>query len=88
MVPCLHLRNVHIKRWLWERRAEKYNPCVGAKIPQTSTGLQATPSQASPYSAVNGNLRQFEATYRHGTVFAPTQCAYQKVAMGKESRKI
>ena len=60
----------------------------GASDRNLRTGLQATPSQASQYSAVNGNLLQFEATYRHGTVFVPTQCAYQKVAKGKESPKI
>ena len=40
------------------------------------------------YRADNGNLRQFEATYRHGTMFTPTQIAYQKAAMGKESLKL
>ena len=69
-------------------RAQKYKPSVGAKAPQACTGLQATRFQGPPYSAVNGNLRQFGATYRHGTVLIPTQCAYQKVVMGKESPKI
>ena len=87
VVPCLYQRNVHIKRWLRERRAQKYNPCLGANSPQAATGCRATPSQASPYSAVNGNLLQFEATYRHGTVFAPTQFAYQIVATGKDTQK-
>ena len=78
-VPWLHQSNVHIKRKLWGRRAQKYNPCVGAKSPQICTGRENTRFYAAPYMGNNGKLRKFRATYHHGTVFAPKQCEYQRV---------
>ena len=49
---------------------------------------ESTRFYAAPYMGNNGNLRKFEAHYRHGTVFAPKKCACQKEAMEKESPKI
>ena len=37
------------------------------------------------YRAVNGNLGNFEAVENDGTAFPPTQCSYQKVAVGMEN---
>ena len=50
--------------------------------------IQITRIHASPYRAVNANFRNFGASYRHGTVFAPKQYLYQKVALGMQSTKI
>ena len=44
-----------------------------------------------PCSAVWANNRNFQnigATYRHGTVFSPTQCLYCKEATGVENPKV
>ena len=49
---------------------------------------QTTPSHVSQYWAENGNLRKSGSTFRHGTVFAPKQCFYQKEALGMDSPKI
>ena len=87
MVPCFYQRNVHIKRLLSERRAQKYNPCVDANSPQAGTCRRATLSQASPYIAINGNLLQFEATYRHGTVFCTNPMCIPKGSSGKGETK-
>ena len=76
------------KRKLWERRAQKYNPCMGSNNPQTCEDLENTRFHAVPYKGKNANLRNFGAPYRHDTVFAPKQFACQKEAMGKESPKI
>ena len=35
----------------------------------------------------NGNLRKFEAHYRHGTVFAPKKCACQKKLWRRRAQK-
>ena len=35
-----------------------------------------------------GNLVNFEALDHNGTVFAPTQCSYQKIGMGMENQKM
>ena len=50
-------------------------------------GLQTTRFHVAPYRTDNENLRKFGATYRHGALFAPKRCSYQKKAMGKESQK-
>ena len=39
------------------------------------------------YGAEDGNLVNFEAFDRSGTVLAPKQCLYTKVAMGMENLK-
>ena len=88
MVPCLHQSNVYIKTKLRGWRAQKCNPLVGGKPPLTSAGLQTTPVHRAQYRADNGNLCKFGSTYRHGTVFAPKQCLYQKESKGTESSKI
>ena len=41
-VPCLHQCNLDIKRKLRECRAQKCNPCFGAKSPLRTTGLQTS----------------------------------------------
>ena len=87
MVPCLHQRNVYIKSKLRVRRVQKSNPCFGAKSPLHSTGLQTTRFHAVLYRADSTNLRDFGATFRHGTVFAPMQCLHQKEAKGMQSQK-
>ena len=61
---------------------------VGVKRVQTSTGLQITRIQVSPYRADNANFRNIVASYRHGTVFAPKQYLHQKEALGMQSTKI
>ena len=47
---------------------------MGGKSPQTCTRRESTRFYAAPYMGNNGNLRKFEAHYRHGTVFAPKKC--------------
>ena len=44
-------------------------------------GLQTTRFYAARYRADNTNLREFGATYRHGTMFAPKQFSYLKETM-------
>ena len=61
---------------------------VGAKGTLTCTGPQTTPSNVRQYRAENGNLGKFGPTVRHGTVFAPKQCLYQKEARAMESPKM
>ena len=87
-VLCFHQCNWHINRKLWERRAHKYNPCVGAKNPQTCADRESTRFYAVQYMSNEANLRIFGAPYRHGTVFPRKQFAHQKEALGKESPKI
>ena len=50
-------------------------------------GGQMTRFHAPPYRAENGNLGNFEAVDRNGTVFAPKQFLYEKVATGMENLK-
>ena len=76
MVPGLHQCNVCIKTKLRVWRAQKCNFLVSAKTKPTGTVLQTIPCHSAPYRASNGNFRNFGATYRHGTVFAPMQCLY------------
>ena len=59
---------------------QKCNFLIGAETVPTVTGRQITYSQAMPYMANIGNLRQFGASYPQGTVFAPNPCLYQKEA--------
>ena len=84
MVPCLHQRNIFIKRRLQVWSDKKCIPKLGAKTPLTCVGLKTTPSEGGRYSAENGNLRKFGWTYRNGTVFAPRQYLYQKEDKGME----
>ena len=60
---------------------QKCNFLIGAETVPTVTGRQTTYSQAVPYMANIGNLRQFGASNPQGTVFAPNPCLYQKEAM-------
>ena len=69
-----------------ERRALKCKPQVGAKSAQTCTGRQITRIRVAPYIADNGNLVTIITTYRHGTVFAPKQCLYQKEAIRRAQK--
>ena len=87
MLPCLHQSNVYIKRKLQAWRVHKCIPLVGAKTALTCAGLQTTPFQVSQCRAENENLRKSGSTFRHGTVFAPKQCVYQKEATRMESQK-
>ena len=82
MVLCLHQCNVYIKRKLTVCSAQKCNPSFGAKRPLRSTDLKITRFHAAPYRADSTNLREFGASYRHGTVFVPMECLYQKEAEG------
>ena len=43
------------------------------------------PTHVSKHSAENGNLRKSGSTFRHGTVFVPKQCLYQKETTCMES---
>ena len=78
----LHQCNVYIKRKLRERRAQKCNPCFGAKSQLRNTSLHTTRFHSAGCRADSTNLREFGATFHHGTVFAPMQCLYQKEAKG------
>ena len=84
MVPCLHQRNIYIKKKLRIWRDRKCISLVGAETPLTCAGRQSTPSQGKRYRDDNGNLRKVGWTYCHGTVFAPRQYLYQKKATGME----
>ena len=55
---------------------------------RTCAYRQTTPSHVSQYKVENENLRKFGSTFRHGTVFAPKECLYQKEATGMESPKM
>ena len=61
---------------------------VGGKTTITCASLQTTPSHVSQYRAENGNLRKSGSTFRHGTMFAPKQCLFQKEAAGIDSPKM
>ena len=86
--PCLHQSNVYIKRKLQVWRTQKCIPLIGANPALTCPGLQTTTSHVNQYRAENGNLRKSGSTFRHGTVFAPKQCLYQKKATGMETPKM
>ena len=87
-VPCLHQINVYIKRKLRVWGTQKCNFLIGAETVPTVTGRQTTYSQAMPYMANIGNLRQYGASNPQGTVFAPNQCLYQKEATGVGNPKM
>ena len=76
MVPCWNQWNVYIKRRLRVCRAQKCNPSFGLKTPPRIVGLRRTLFQAAPYRAESTKLREFRATYRHGTVFELKKCLY------------
>ena len=78
----------YLKRKLQVWRVQKCIFLVSTKTALTCAGLQTTPSHVSQYRAENGNLRKFRSTFRHGTVFAPKRCLYQKEAIGMESPKM
>ena len=84
MVPCLKQGNIYTKRKLRVWRDKKCIPLVGAITPLTYAGRQSTPSRGRRYRARNGKLPKFGRTYRHGTVFEPRYCLYQKEATGME----
>ena len=88
MVMCLHQCNVYIKRKLRERRGKKCNPWFRSKSPLRSTGLQIIRFHAASYRADSTNFQEFGATFRHGTMFEPMQCLYQKEAKGMQSPKM
>ena len=88
MVQYLHESNVYIKRKLSICTAQKCIPLVGAKSALTCAGPQTTPSHVRQYTAENGNLGKFGATFRHGAVFPPKQCLYQKEARAIKSPKM
>ena len=88
MVPCLHQRNVQMKRKLQIWRVQKCIPLVGAQTALTCAGLQTNLSHVSQYRAENGNLRKSGFTFRHGAVFTPNQCLYQKEATGMGRTKM
>ena len=88
MVQCLHQSNVYIKRKLGLWRAQKCILLVGAKSALTCASPQTTPSHVRRYRAEKGNLGKFGPTFRHGAVFAPKQCLYQKEARAMDSPKM
>ena len=88
MVPCLHQSNVISKGSCGKGEPKNANPESVQKSVLTCTGVQTTRFHAAPYKADNENLRKFEATYRHGTMFAPKQYLFQKEAVGKENSQM
>ena len=88
MVPCLHQENVYMKRKLQIWRVQKCISLLGAKSALTCAGRQTTRSHVRQNGAENGNFRKSGSTFRHGTVFAPKQCLYEKEAIGMESPKM
>ena len=79
---CLYIY-IQMKLRIW--REQKCIPLVNGETPLTCAGRQTSPSHGRRYRADNRNLCKLGWTYRHGTVFAPRQCLYQKEAMGKEN---
>ena len=51
-------------------------------------GSSITRSYVSPYRSLTANFRNFEASFRHGTVFVPKQYLHQKETLGMQSPKI
>ena len=84
MVPCLHQRNIYIKRKLKVWRDQKCILLVGAITPLNCAGHHSTPSRGRQYRAQNGKFGKLGRTYGHGTVFAPRKYLYQKEATGME----
>ena len=52
------------------------------------TGQKLTRIRTPSNMAENGNLGKFGAGDHNGTVFAPKECSYLKVAMGMQSQKM
>ena len=69
MVSRLHQSNGYIKRQLQLWRAQICAAVVCAETLLTSAETQTTPFYAGQYRVWNGNMRNFERTYRHGTAF-------------------
>ena len=67
---------------------EKCIPLVGSKTALICAGLQSTQSHVNQYRAENGNLRKSGSNFRHGTVFTPKKCLYQKESTRMESLKM
>ena len=64
-------------------RPEIYSPIL-CKNSFYLCGPSNYPSQGSRYRPENRNLHKLGWIYRHGTMFAPRQCLYQKEATGME----
>ena len=88
MVQCFHQSNVYIKRKLGLWRVRKCIPLLGAKSALDCAGPQTTPSHVRRHRAENGNLGKSVPTFRHGAVFAPKLCLYQKETRAMESSKL
>ena len=71
MVPCLHQRNVYIKRKLRVSRLKKCILLVSAKTSLTCAGLQTSPSHVRQYTAENEYLRI------SGSTFPMVPCLHQ-----------
>ena len=67
MVPCIHQRNLYIKRKVGVWIALKCIALVGGKNTLTFAGLQTTQSHVSLYRAEIGNLRKSGSTFHHIT---------------------
>ena len=86
MVPCLHQGNLYIKRKLRVWRAQKCNLLVGANTaPTCARARKITMFRTLRIGPPIENGGKFGWTDRHGTLFAPRQCLYQKEATGMES---
>ena len=88
MVPCLHQRNIYVKRKVQAWRDQKCIPLVGALTQLACAGHQNTQSRGRRYRAQNGKLPKLGRTYRHGTVFAPRKYIHQIEATGMERSKM
>ena len=88
IVPWLQQCILYMKRKLRECRAQKGNPCFGAKSPLCSTGLQSTRFQAARYRADSADFQKFGASYNHGIVIAPMHSLHQKEATWMENPKM
>ena len=74
-----------------EARAMESPKCaslVGAKSKLNCAGPKTTTSHLRQYRVENENLGKFGPTFRHGEVFAPKQCLYQKEAKTMECLKM
>ena len=84
----MHQSNVHTKRKTGLWRSRKCISLVGSKSALTCAGPQLTPSHVRRCRAEKGNLGKFRLTFRHGAVFVPKQCLYQKEAKDMENPKM
>ena len=76
-----------MKRKVRGWRAQKCKLYVGAKSPQTLTGLQ-TPPNLSRYIARQWKCAQIGCDLSHGTILALMQGTYEKKGKGAESLKM